>query len=93
MFTEKDIQKFAGLSKFHIPKGRQSEAVAFFNSFERETAELRGCNYDGVDVKTDMTQMNALREDIVVPSLKREELLSNSPVTEACCFIVPKIME
>lgn len=37
--------------------------------------------------------VNALREDVVAPSLSREDLLSGSPQREGDMFRVPKILD
>lgn len=34
-----------------------------------------------------------LREDVVQPSTKRDDLLKSAPQVEAGCFVVPKIVE
>lgn len=36
---------------------------------------------------------NIFRDDEEKPSLKREEILSNAPLSEDGCFIVPKLVE
>ena len=92
MFSDKDILKFADLAKFGIPEDRVAEAVEFFNGFELKTRALREYDYSGVKLELDMSQVNALREDVPVPALTREELLENASLSEASCFVVPKIM-
>lgn len=34
-----------------------------------------------------------LREDIITPSMERDEILKNAPMAESGCFAVPKIVE
>jgi len=34
-----------------------------------------------------------LRDDVVKPSLRREDLLANAPEQEAGCFRVPAVLE
>ncbi len=36
---------------------------------------------------------NVLREDVVKPSLSRDDVLANAPDSESGCFRVPKIIE
>ena len=36
---------------------------------------------------------DVFREDVPVPSLSREDALSNAPKTDGRCFLVPQILE
>ncbi len=36
---------------------------------------------------------DVFREDVPVPSLSREDALSNAPQTDGRCFLVPQILE
>jgi aspartyl-tRNA(Asn)/glutamyl-tRNA(Gln) amidotransferase subunit C len=56
--------------------------------------ELNEINTDNVAPLTHMSlEMNALREDKVIPNISREQGLKNAPKQDGEYFRVPKVME
>ncbi len=86
-----DIKHIAKLSRLKIEDEK-------LNKFETEMQNIIGMveklpsledKLSGVDVNNTME----LREDVVQPSLKRDEILKNAPQTQAGCVVVPKTVE
>ena len=86
-----DIKHIAKLSRLKIEDDK-------LNKFETEMQNIIGMvehlpslddKLDGVDVNHTMT----LREDVVKPSLRRDDILRNAPQTQAGCVVVPKTVE
>lgn len=86
-----DIEKIARLSKLKIEPERapmftaQMEAII---GMVEHLPESEGA-WSGMDESAPM----ALREDVIKPSLRREEILKNAPETQAGCVVVPKTVE
>ena len=55
-------------------------------------AQLQQLDLDSVELTLD-GRRNVLREDEIIPSYSRDEILKNAPVREAGCFSVPKTVE
>lgn len=86
-----DVQHIAKLAML---KFTDEEAAAF----EKEFASIVGMveNLPEMDSKgalLDPDNQMELREDVVVPSMPRDELLSNVPRFVAGCVVVPKTVE
>lgn len=55
---------------------------------------LNTLNTDGVEPMSHvLPQVNVFREDVALPSLERDEILKNAPVTENGAFEVPSTLE
>lgn len=48
---------------------------------------------DSLDTLLDVSNTMQLRDDIIVPSTPRDEILANVPRTVAGCIVVPKTVE
>ena len=48
---------------------------------------------DGTDSGLDPQNPMELRRDVVIPSVRREEILKNAPATQSGCVVVPKTVE
>ncbi len=88
---EFDVQHIAKLAML---KFTDEEAAAF----EKEFASIVGMveNLPEMESKgalLDPDNQMELREDVVVPSMPRDELLSNVPRLVAGCVVVPKTVE
>ena len=78
---EIDIKKIAKLSRLAIePEREEKFQKDMQNIIEMETGDL------SPKVEDTMT----LREDVVEPSLPRDEVLKNAPQVAAGCVVVPK---
>ena len=86
-----DILKLAKLSKLAMSS---EEAIKFEGEMQsiiemvEKLPEIAGEN----NLPDPLDSME-LRKDVVLPSLKREELLKNAAQTQAGCIVVPKVVE
>lgn len=88
---EFDVQHIAKLAML---KFTDEEAAAF----EKEFASIVGMVENLPEMESKGTLLDPdnqmeLREDVVVPSMPRDELLSNVPRLVAGCVVVPKTVE
>ena len=93
MITTEDIEYVAKLAKLKLSDsekemltGQMSDIVEFANNISKlDTDGVEPTNHI-LDVK------NVFREDEVIPSYSRDEILKNAPAKEAGCIVVPSIM-
>ena len=86
-----DVQHIAKLAML---KFTDEEAADFEKEFESIVGMVE--NLPEIDSKgalLDPSNQMELREDVVVPSMPRNELLSNVPHLVAGCVVVPKTVE
>lgn len=86
-----DVQHIAKLAML---KFTDEEAAEFEKEFESIVGMVE--NLPEIDSKgalLDPSNQMELREDVVVPSMPRNELLSNVPYFVAGCVVVPKTVE
>ena len=93
MVTKEEIMKIAILSKLSVEEDEidkltedMSEIISFADTIN-----------NAADIESDFDNINnlsnAFREDEVVPSLPREEILKNAKDSDAGCFMVKNIMK
>ncbi|MDI9858837.1 Asp-tRNA(Asn)/Glu-tRNA(Gln) amidotransferase subunit GatC [Flectobacillus roseus] len=88
------LQKIAHLARLEMPASAEDEMMGSLNSVLTWMEELN--EVDTADVKplTHMSlEVNALREDKVIPNISREQGLKNAPKQDGEYFRVPKVME
>ncbi len=82
------------LSRLKLP---EEEKAAMTGQLERIIGYmdvLNGLDTEGVEAMSHVFPVkNVLREDVVVPSQDRTELLANSPAPDGEAFLVPKTVE
>lgn len=86
-----DVQHIAKLAML---KFTDEEAAEFEKEFESIVGMVE--NLPEIDSKgalLDPSNQMELREDVVVPSMPRNELLGNVPHLVAGCVVVPKTVE
>lgn len=88
---EFDVQRIAKLAMLQFTG---EEAAAF----EKEFAAIVGMvenlpELDSAGTLLDENNTMEMREDVVVPSLPRNELMKNVPHAIAGCVVVPKTVE
>lgn len=85
-----DIKHIAKLAKLKI----EDEQIG---KFEKEIGDILEMvkELPLIDGSLAISNENVmdLREDVVLPSLKREEALANAPKKQAGCVVVPKTVE
>ena len=86
-----DIRHIAKLSKLSIPEDqieRFEEEMQAILSMVEHLPEI-----EGSAIAVDTTNTMELREDVVIPSASREDMLMNAPQTAAGCIVMPKVVE
>ncbi|MEG1621239.1 MAG: Asp-tRNA(Asn)/Glu-tRNA(Gln) amidotransferase subunit GatC [Oscillospiraceae bacterium] len=85
-----DIKHIAKLAKLKIEENQieklENEMKDILKMVEN-LPEIEG------SLKIDENNVMELREDIVLTSLKRDEVLANAPKKQAGCIVVPKTVE
>ena len=89
-----DVLHIANLSKLYIEEEKLekytkdlSNVVDLANSLEKVDVEGVNPTNHILDIK------NVFREDEVVPSFNREDVLKNAPQAQGGCVSVPKVVE
>ena len=89
-----DVLHIANLSKLYIEEEKLekytkdlSNVVDLANSLEKVDVEGVNPTNHILDIK------NVFREDEVVPSFNREDVLKNAPQSQGGCVSVPKVVE
>ncbi len=90
MVTHEEILKIAKLAKLSVSADElvrltkdMSEIIGFADTINSASTDASG--FDNIN-----NLSNAFREDVVVPSYDREEILKNAPSQEDGCFLVKK---
>jgi aspartyl-tRNA(Asn)/glutamyl-tRNA(Gln) amidotransferase subunit C len=90
--THDEIRHIAQLARIEIPEERFDKLAADMENIVDMVAQLQKVDLTGIepDLSADY---NVFREDIVEPSLTREQVLANAPRKAAGCILVPKIID
>ena len=93
MVTMEEIMKIAILSKLFVAEDEidsltedMGRIIAFADTINNAADE--GTGFEHINQLS-----NVLREDTVVPSYPREEILANAPDSDEGCFLVKNIMK
>lgn len=85
-----NIEKLIDTAKIKLS---EAEKPVFTAKLEEIAAAISGMpDIDGAPCIPGTEQPIPLREDRVLPSLKRDDALKNAPKSEAGCFVVPKTL-
>ncbi len=91
---KESLQKIAHLARLEMPASAEDEMMRSLNSVLSWMEELNEIDTAEVKPLTHMSlEMNALREDVVIPNISREEGLKNAPKQDGMYFRVPKVIE
>ena len=86
-----NIRHIAKLSRLHVEENEVEK-------FEKDMQSIVGMVENLPDFKETSLKLSSedamlLREDEIMPSMPRREVLQNAPQIEAGCIVVPKIVE
>ena len=87
---EIDVKHIAQLAKLKIPEEEVPAMKAEMTSIIHMVEDLPPLSDEGALIDPD--DRMELREDVVVPSYPRDEMLQNVPKAVAGCIVVPKSM-
>ncbi len=86
-----DVKHVAKLARLHFPEESIPKLESEMNSIIQMVENLPELN--GNASFLDASHPMQLREDVVRPSLRRDEILKNAPETQSGCIVVPKTVE
>ena len=91
--SEKDVQYVAKLARLEVTNeevAKYTQQLANILQYVEQLNQLDTSNVEPLTHPLDMK--NVFLEDVVVPSLTQQEVLSNAPEPQSGHFKVPKIM-
>lgn len=90
MVTHEEVKKLSVLAKLYVADEEldkltedMAEIISFADTINNASEE--GTDFDNINGLS-----NVFREDIVVPSFDREDILKNAPDNDEGCFLVKK---
>ena len=90
MVTREDVINIARLSKLYIAEEDLDEMTKALADIVKFADTINNASEDGVEFDNINNLSNAFREDEVVPSYDRDEILSNANDTDEGHFLVRK---
>ena len=92
--TPQDVDHVAKLARLEITADERERYASQLNAILEHADGLAKADVQGVEPTAHILPIkNVWREDVVTPSLPREEVLANAPDKAKGCFRVPKILE
>lgn len=92
--SKKDIEHVAELARIYISDEEKASLEGELSSIIDFADKLSELDTKGIEPAAHAIHIqNVFRNDEVVPSYKREELIENAPEKQAGCFAVPRIVE
>lgn len=86
-----DVKRVAKLARLRIPEEKVAKMEADMNDILRMVENLP--DLSSADALIDVNNTMELREDVIVPSYPRDEVLKNAPKAVAGCIVVPKTVD
>lgn len=91
--TREDVRKVADLARLELDDALTDRLADQIGTILNYVDTLGQVNTDGVPpTHHALSLSNAFRDDVVIPSPGTDSALSNAPVHENGCFVVPKIV-
>lgn len=93
LFSTDEVARLAGLSRIHLTQEeieRMAGELDVIASAVAKVSEVATPDVPATSHPIPLT--NVMREDVVVPVLDREEVLSSAPAAEEGKFLVPQIL-
>ena len=92
MITNKDIEYVAGLAKLKISESEMENLTRQMDAIVEFANKISELDTENVEPTNHILRVqNVMREDVVVPSYDRNEIIKNAPKKEAGCIIVPSV--
>jgi aspartyl-tRNA(Asn)/glutamyl-tRNA(Gln) amidotransferase subunit C len=92
--TLEEVRHIAELAKLELTEEEQVRFLEQLSAVLDYAAQLRAVDTSAIPpTATVLPLRTVLRDDVVKPSLTREDLLANAPEQEAGCFRVPAVLE
>ena len=92
--THEEVKKVALLARLELTDDEIDGQAANLNALLEQFEKLLALDVTGIEPTSHAIPMvNVLREDILRPSLSRDEVLANAPQASDGCFVVPRVLE
>ena len=92
--THDEVKKVALLARLELTEDEIDAQAANLNTLLEQFEKLLALDVTGIEPTSHAIPMvNVLREDILRPSLSRDEVLANAPQASDGCFVVPRVLE
>ena len=92
--TTELIDHISQLSRLRLPEEEKAKMAGDLEGILAYMDTLNALDTSGVEPMSHVFPVkNVLREDQVVPSFDRAELLKNAPATDGEAFLVPRAVE
>ena len=92
MITNKDIEYVASLAKLKVSEREMETLTSQMDGIVEFANKISELDTENVEPTNHiLTVQNVMREDVVVPSYDRNEIIKNAPKKEAGCIIVPSV--
>lgn len=92
--SEQEILRIAKLALLDIPEDQIEKLKTDMNNIVTMVDKLKELDLDKEYFKFSIDgPCNNLREDVVKPSVPRDEIIKNAPESTAGCFFVPKVVD
>ena len=94
MADKKDVEYVANLARIKITSQQESSLEEQLSKIIGYIDKLKELNVDGIEPSRGARiARDVFREDKVIPSECREEILKNAPSREGDYFKIPKVIE
>ena len=91
--TREEVKKVALLSRLELSEDEIDARTRPLNDLLQQFVVLQSIDVTGIEPTShSIPIVNVFREDVMRPSLTREEVLANAPESRDGCFVVPKIL-
>ena len=92
--TRAEVEHVARLARLELSEDEKGQMTAQLDAILGYIDTLNSLDTSGVEpTATVIPMVSVMREDVVRPSLDREEALANAPDREDVFFRVPRIIE
>ena len=92
--TREETRKVAQLARLELTDDEIDAQAANLNTLLEQFEKLLALDVTGIEPTSHAIPMvNVLREDVLRPSLSREDVLANAPEASDGCFVVPRVLE
>ena len=92
--TLEEVRKVALLSRLELDDDEIAKQAVHLNQLLETFEALKAADVANIEPTSHSIPLfNVFREDVIKPSLSREDVLWNAPESRDGCFIVPRILE
>ncbi|MCL1805726.1 MAG: Asp-tRNA(Asn)/Glu-tRNA(Gln) amidotransferase subunit GatC [Clostridiales bacterium] len=92
--TKDTIRQIAGLAKIGLTDEEAERFARDLSKIDTFVGQVAKLETEGVAPATHSVQMKSVyRDDVMIPSLPREELLANAPEHDGSGFLTPKVLD